>query len=110
ADPALLARGLDRLLEHVLSVARGDVRLGARAGDGRVHVEVSRPRMEPIDVVRSLVDPDGVVADLRRAREGQGDPGLTVGRVALLRAGARLSVQLAPDDRVVYALELEPAR
>ncbi len=110
ADPVLLARGLDRVLEHVLSVARGDVRLvAASAPDGRARLELSRPRIEPPEVVRALADPEGVVSDLRRARESLADAGLAVGRVALLRAGARLSVQLGPDDRVTYALELEPA-
>lgn len=112
ADPILLARGLDRVLDHVLSVARGDVRIIATASpaDGRVRVELTRPRLEPPEVARTLTDPEGVVSDLRRARDGQGDAGLAVGRVGLLRAGARLTVHLGPDDRVVYTLELEPAR
>ncbi|MBX3467692.1 MAG: FHA domain-containing protein [Planctomycetes bacterium] len=111
ADPLLLGRGLDRVLEHVLTVARGDVRVGAAvAADGRVRVEVTRPRTEPADAVQRLADPEGVVADLRRAREAAADAGLAVGRVALLRAGARLSVATGPDERVVYALELELAR
>ncbi|MCO5165493.1 MAG: FHA domain-containing protein [Planctomycetes bacterium] len=111
ADPLLLGRGLDRVLEHALSVARGDVRVAAAAGpEGRVRVEVSRPRTEAADAVERLADPEGVVADLRRAREAAGDAGLAVGRVAVLRAGARLSVAAGPDERVVYALELEPAR
>lgn len=111
ADPVLLARGLDLVFEHLLSVARGDVRVTASvSSDGRARVELTRPRIEPREVALRLTDPEGVVADLRRARETHGDAGLSVARVALLRAGVRLSVSVGPDERVVYALELEPAR
>lgn len=114
ADPILLGRGLDRLVEHVLSVARGDVRLESRPGAGTAvgggpSIRVSRPLVEPADQVARLVDAEGVAADLRRARETLGDGGLAVARVAVLRAGARLSVGVE-DGRVVYALELEPAQ
>lgn len=116
ADPVLLARGLDHVIEHVLTVARGDVRIvAAVAADGPNHrvvrAEVSRPRIEAPDVAQRLADPEGVVADLRRARTAAGgDAGLAVGRVALLRAGVRLSVAVGSDERVVYTFEMEPAR
>ncbi|MCW8137324.1 MAG: hypothetical protein KIT58_00260 [Planctomycetota bacterium] len=104
ADPLLLGRGLDRVLEHVLTVARGDVRVGAAvAADGRVRVEVTRPRTEPADAVQRLADPEGVVhraaparrrptpggrarvAPCRRAAVG----GHRARRARRLRAGAR---------------------
>lgn len=112
ADPALLTRGLNHVIDHVLTVARGDVRLVAAVGaDGRVRAEISRPRIEPPEVVQRLADPEGVVADLRRARsDAGGDGALAVGRVALLRAGVRLSVAIGPDERVTYTFELEQAR
>lgn len=109
ADPILLGRGLDRLVEHVLSVARGDVRLESRADAPSPCLRVSRPLVEPADQVARLVDAEGVAADLRRARETLGDGGLAVARVAILRAGARLTVAV-DDGRVAYTLELEPAQ
>ncbi len=117
ADPILLGRGLDRLVEHVLTVARGDVRLESRGGTTRAgsasgggpSIMVSRPLVEPPDQVARLVDAEGVAADLRRARETLGDGGLAVARVAVLRAGARLAVGVE-DGRVVYTLELEAAQ
>jgi hypothetical protein len=111
ADPVLLGRGLDRLVEHVLAVARGDVRLELLAAGPEAplaRIRISRPLVEPPETVARLVDPEGVSADLRRARETLADGGLAVARVSLLRAGARLGVQVE-GQRVVHLLELEPA-
>jgi len=108
ADPVLLRRGLDRLLEHVLGIARDDVTLSAERRDGRIHVRIGRGLVEPPEQVPTLVDPDGVAADLRRASQALDDGALVVARVALLRAGARVTVGVE-GERVAYGLDLEPA-
>ncbi len=109
ADPALLSRGLDRLLEHVLAEARGglSVDLGVLGPEQVRLVVTARAARRPEDLA-ALLDPDGVAADLRRAWDAFGDGLLAVARAALQRAGARLTV--APQgDGLTFTVDLERA-
>jgi hypothetical protein len=107
-DPLLLGRGLDTLVEHVLGVARGAVKIVTSVADGRVCMRIERQLVEDPQVVAGMLDPEGVAADLRRAAQRLDDGALAVARVALLRSGATLSVGVE-EALVVYAIELEPS-
>ena len=108
ADPLLLGRGLDMLVEHALGVARAWIRIGASEVEGAVALRIVRPLIEPPEAVPTLLDPEGAAADLRRAAQRLDDGALAVARVSLLRAGAGLEVT-CEDQHVVYAIGLQPA-
>ena len=107
ADPILLGRGLDTLMEHALGVARVELlaRAAVTAGGERVHLQVVRDRAEPPEVTAALLDPEGVAADLRRMGAALDDGSLAVARVALQRAGIGFTTR-AEGERAIYALEL----
>lgn len=107
ADPILLGRGLDTLIEHAMAVARVELvaRAAASANGERIHVQVVRDRSEPPEVTAGLLDQEGVAADLRRMGASLDDGTLAVARVALQRAGIGFSTR-ADGERAIYALEL----
>ncbi len=108
ADPALLQRGLDRLVEATMTVARGEVLVRAVAAERGVRVTVQRRRIEPPEAVLAHLDVEGVAADLRRCQRTGQDAGLVVARAALLRAGGRFVVR-HEEPWVSFALDLEAA-
>jgi len=107
-DPGLLSRGLDRLVEHVLSDARGWIGMSLVPSEGRARLLVRATLSQVPEPPGAILAPQGVAADLRRCWELFGDGMLAVARVALQRAGARLSAQ--PDGpTLVFALDMEPS-
>lgn len=107
-DPGLFSRGLDRLVEHVLNDARGWIGMSLVPADpGRARLLLRATLSQVPEPPGTILSPQGVAADLRHAWEVFGDGMLAVARVALQRAGARLSAQ--PDGpTVVFMLEMEP--
>jgi pSer/pThr/pTyr-binding forkhead associated (FHA) protein len=106
ADPNILSRGIDRLIEFVRTVARGTLRL---VGDQREDTVRLLLRAQIKDTLaEEILDPAGVVADLLTSRERFETGQLAVARVAIMRGGARFTVTREGED-LVFLLELQTA-
>lgn len=106
ADPYLLQRGMDRLINYARGEARGPLRLvgDSREGVTRLILRYLAPGAE--ERVADILDPAGVVGDLLKAQETLGTAQLAVARVLLLRAGGVLSASAEGGD-MIFTLEFQ---
>jgi len=106
ADPFLLQRGMDRLINYARGEARGPLRLVGDSRDGttRLILRYLAPGAE--ERVGDLLDPAGVVGDLLKAQETLGTAQLAVARVLLLRSGGVLTASSENGD-MIFTLEFQ---